>query len=636
MSLQKARSYRRRHVLLALGLAALAGLSSPNELGAVGDGQEMPTVYVLDAGRKTVHAASFASGLSVSSPTLSEEPGYLALAPDGNTLLAFTKAPLSLMTGATDSLTDGRSFLRPKAPNAVSIIDTRTMTVRATIDRVGWNAAPVAAVVGKTLNGGSKTAQSPPTLWGAWDSSGRRFTVVCLGKNDQPAEAVQIDIPSASVVGRLPLADRMNDVSGFLPLTAGETSAVLCKNSVVLIDLHDVSRSRVIPVAGDMLHWVRSPRKDALYVHGSGERGSGLQVISLKSLTVTKTLSVPFVTAIANDDERNHTFVAGGTKATSFLTVFRGEEQLAVPVGDEKGTMLPLAGFPLALKIAPKTRRLYVLCYDSIQVVDLETLSVVGSILSPHRTTGVWDNDMRSPAPPSLLALDSTELRGFLSYLKDDEISFLDLKTLKVVSVIDVVSGLGNFARTLAANAAAGAAAGAKAAQLGVPVRAMPPPDIIELPPARYSSMMVGPDDRFLYVLDANRLRVIDITVSKKRGDVSVPLSYISSFEFRSGARDSFLLVHGIALSDSLLSLNGARSVPKVAVFETRTNKRLKGNEFGSDIAFTPDGRFAIHFDDRTVHCSDVQNWSTVKKIGGFKRITQVIGAGIGESNCWG
>jgi DNA-binding beta-propeller fold protein YncE len=625
----KGRRFRRGSISLVVGLATVTA-SDAGKPRTLDPTQQMPTVYVLDQGRKTVHAASFDTGLLASSPVLPEQPGYAALAPDGHTLLVFTKPPLSLMTGATDQRGDGRFFIRPKATNAVSIIDTRTMTVRATLDGIGWNATPIEAAYGQTLNGGSKQAQAPPTLWGAWDSSGQRFTVVCLGKNDQPAEAVQIEVSSASITGRLRLADGINDVGAYTPLTVGESAAVLLSNSLVLINLHDVSASRVIPVRGSSTRWALSPKEDVLYLHSSG---SGLQVISLKTLAVTKTLPVPVVTGIANDDERNQTVFVGRTKSAPVLMVFRGEEQVELPGSDANRNMLPLADFPLALRVAPKTRRLYVLCYDSVQVIDSETFSVVGSIASPHRTTGLNEQNGRSPAPPSLLALDSTEQRGFLSYFQDDEISVLDLKALKAVGEIDVVSGLGNFARTMALAAAAGAAQGAGAASLGIPLRDMPPVAIPELPPARYSRMLVGPNDRFLYVLDANRLRVIDTATGAKLSDLSVRLPRISSFEFRRGVPDSFLLVHGYTFSDSLLSLTAARSVPKVAVFDTRTNERLKGTDIGSEAVFTPDGRFAIHFDDHTVYCSDAENWNTLKTIAGFKRITQVAVSGSDETH---
>jgi hypothetical protein len=313
----------------------------------------------------------------------------------------------------------------------------------------------------------------------------------------------------------------------------------------------------------------------------------------------------------------------------SIMAIASAAALVALSVNAGKGT---LPDIPISLELAPKTKRLYVLCYDSVQVVDLETLQNAGSIATPHRKTGIWESNSLADAPPSALAFDSIENRGFLSYRGDDELSVLDLKKLKPTAIIDWVSGWKNFGKATLAAAAMGVVnAGVGAGYL--PYNSSYSDISYAYPKSKsYSSMAVDPKDRFLYVLGDSHIDVIDIATNRIITGISFPF-FDMSFQFINGEINPILLVHGLAAetvgaksfftSDPVWG--SSKDVPTVWPIDTGANKKLFDDNWESECFFTSDNRYAIRWDKSNIFCQSALTFSPIKSIGGFKRITQLL-----------
>jgi|GEM_PF-2691560 len=388
--------------LIALSFAlhaALVWAQAPAELKA----------YVMDTDKKTARSVSLPAGTVLESPKMDKTPALMVLSPDGSRLLVFERA-----TGYRhrDERLDGVLMLTVGQPNSLSIFDTRDMKLVARLDKVGWNAVA-----------------HPSTRWpqgeinAAWDGSGKFLTILAWGKKGENPEIVQLDVAKASIAGRLPLPCKTNEVDAMLHIS-GDTAAVLygkrdkegktnATHTLVLVNLTNLADSKEISLPGIPRNLARSPDGDRLFILADDggrikENGQAhLHVVSTANRSLLQTVDGGFVLADALADQTSGLTLRARVEKTGKSILFAFQR-------DQKKAEIEIPDVALESKLASKTKRLYVLCYNSVQVIDLEALKLMGSIATPHRTRGFWESGS-SNRPPSTLAFDSTESVGVSS-----------------------------------------------------------------------------------------------------------------------------------------------------------------------------------------------------------------------------
>jgi hypothetical protein len=104
-------------------------------------------VFVLDSGARIVRSVALPDGPVTDSPRFEEATDLMLASPDGSRLVVFHEPELQGMTWTKDvaieSRADETAIRRPKKAHAVSVVETRGMTVVGRIEDVGWNASPI-------------------------------------------------------------------------------------------------------------------------------------------------------------------------------------------------------------------------------------------------------------------------------------------------------------------------------------------------------------------------------------------------------------------------------------------------------------------------------------------------------------
>ena len=600
--------------LIALSFAlhtAVAWAQPPAELKA----------YVMDTDKKIVGSVSLPAGTVLESPKLDKTPALMVLSPDGSRLLVFERA-----TGyrRRDDRLDGVSTLTVAQPNSLSIFDTRDMKLVARLEKVGWNAVA-----------------HPLTIWpqaeinAAWDGSGKLLTILAWGKKGQKPEIVQLDVPKARVTGRLPLPCKTDEVMPMLQVS-GDTAAVLYENQekkgktathkLVLVNLTNLADSKEI--SGIARELARSPDGDHLFVLADDglkikEPGQAhLHVISAANRSLLQTIDGGFFLADALADQSSGLTLITRMGKTGTSTLFAFQR-------DQKKAEIEIPDVALKSKLASQTKRLYVLCYNSVQVIDLETLKLMASIPTPHRTTGFWESGSYN-RPPSNLAFDSTESVGVLGYSGDDESSVLDLKDFKIKGTIDLIPGAKAFGKTMlvtAANLALDTGAYAAAANLppatgaGIPVgTVVVVPYVPQGPSPQYWSSAVDPSGQYVYILGAGHVYVADLKTYKKLS--SIPLGFSPEYAYflsRPEGQNPLLFVVGTKVS---FTVGGT---PRMSVIDMKTNDNVLDQKWQGHCLYTSDRKYAVNFDSDNVYLLDGSTLSTVKTVGGFKELRQFL-----------
>ena len=246
----------------------------------------------------------------------------------------------------------------------------------------------------------------------------------------------------------------------------------------------------------------------------------------------------------------------------------------------------------------------------------METQKLVGSIQTPHRKRGVWEKGSRY-RPPSSLAFDSGESVGVLEFSGDDEMSVLDLKNFRLKGTIDLVSGTKAFATAMMVAAATGAIAGAGSAVAGVPVT----PVFIPHPPsAKYSPCVVAPSDQFVFIARLARLSIADLKTYKKVEDIS--LGFNAQYAFLSNpvqGHKPLLFVAGSRMGFT------SKVSYRMDVVDMAAKAKLPDQEWRGHCLYTPDGKYAVNFDSKSLYLLDASNLSILKTVGGFKDLLQIM-----------
>ena len=242
-------------------------------------------------------------------------------------------------------------------------------------------------------------------------------------------------------------------------------------------------------------------------------------------------------------------------------------------------------------------------CPDTVEVFDLESLKALDSIATPHKKNAL----------PRELAFDSQEKRGFLSYSGDDRISLLDLLELKMTGSIDMVSSWSTFAAGLASAAIAGAAGGVASGVTGAPV--FVPLTSFPSSPA-VSTMVVDSDDEILHVLGLSEVFFIDLLANKKVGTLTLK---------------SITPVSARFLPNGLLAVNGVGPVgmlavtPKMVLVNSKTRKLAAEQHWFGEGQYSADKLVAVNYDSDNVYCMDAGTMSILKTIKGFKELRQMV-----------
>jgi hypothetical protein len=483
-------------------------------------------------------------------------------------------------------------------------------------------------LVGRLEDVGWNAAAHPYLLWpqpeinAAWDPSGRLLTVLAWGVKDKSPEIVQLDVAKASIAGRRLLACKPGEVNPLLQISRNTAAVLYGKRelnkkanatlNLVLVNLVNLADSKEISLPGIPRDLVGSPDGDHVFVladDGTKIKDPGqahLHVISASRGSLMQSVDGGFVIVDALADNAHGLTLVARVEKTGTSKVFAFEQE-------KNKAEIEIPDVVLQMKLAPKTGRLYVLCYNSVQVIDLETLKLAGSIPTPHRERGVWESGSRD-RPPSSLAFDSTESIGTLGYSGDDESSVLDLKNFKVKGTIDLVSGAKAFAGMMAVAAVTGAAAGAGSVAAGAPVSAYVP----QAPSPQYSSFIVDPSDQFVYILRAARVFVADLKTYKKVSSVTLGFTAHYGFTQPQGQRQLLFVV------GSHIGFTGKGSY-KMDVIDMTSKEKLRDQEWLGHCLYTSDNKYAVNFDAENFYLLDGATLSNVKTVGGFKELRQIL-----------
>jgi hypothetical protein len=569
------------------------------------------TTYIMDSENKMIRSVSLPSGTVEEFPKLARSPSLIVLSPNGSRLLAFEYDGKG---GTADTRLKGDRIYRFGKPNSLSIFDTSQRKLVAQIEDVGWNAVAQPVLV-------SQAAE----ISAAWDSSGQLLTILAWGKKDKNPEIVQVDISRAAVAGRRTLACAIGEIDPLLQIS-GNTAAVLYGkrslegktaggHKLLLVNLKNLADSKEVSLPGIPRELAGSSDGDHVFVlSDDGTKidqpgQSHLHVISVQQGSLLNSIDGGFALVDSlTDSSTGLTWIAriGKTGQSTMFAFQRDKVKAEIEIPD----------VILQLKKAPKTNRLYVLCYDSVQVVDPETQKLVGSIRTPHRKRGVWEKGSRY-RPPSSLAFDSVESIGVLEFSGDDEMSVLDLKNFQVKGTIDLISGTKAFASAMMVAAATGAIAGAGSAVAGVPVA----PVFIPNPPsAKYSPCVVDSSDQFVFVARLARVYIGDLKTFKKVEGIS--LGFNAQYAFLSNpiqGRKPLLFVAG-----SRMGFTSKMSF-RMDVVDMAAKTKLPDQEWRGHCLYSPDGKYAVNFDSENLYLLDASNLSVLKTVGGFKDLLQIM-----------
>jgi hypothetical protein len=566
--------------------------------------------YVLDAENKTVQSISLPSGKVSEFPKFENTPDLLVLSPDGSKLLIFEYRDKERLAEARPK---GLPICRFGKPHSLSIFNTSDMKLVAKLEDVGWNAVA-----------------HPYLLWpqaeisAAWDPSGRLLTILTWGVKDKSPEIVQVDISKGAISGRRTLSCRPGEVNPMLQIS-GETAAVIygkrtldkknpATHKLVLVSLSNLEDSKEISLPGIPRDLARSPEGDVVFVMADDgtklkEPGQAhLNVVSVAQRSLLQSLDGGFELIDAQTDNAGGLTLITRIGKTGKSTLFAFEK-------DKKKAEIEIPDVIMQSDMAPKTKRLYLLCYNSVQVVDLETLKVAGSIPTPHRERGVWESGNRD-RPPSSLAFDSTESTGVLGYSGDDELSVLDLKDLKIKGTIDFVSGMKAFAGRMLVAGVMGAVGGLGSAATGAPVMVYVP----NARSARYVSSLVDPTDQFVYVMLMARVFVADLKTYKKVAGIT--LGFNSHYGYASPQPQGKVPLLFVVGSHIGFTSKGSY---KMDVVNMATKEKLPDQKWLGHCLYSPDGKYAVNFDEENFYLLDGSTLANVKTVGGFKELRQIL-----------
>jgi DNA-binding beta-propeller fold protein YncE len=562
--------------------------------------------YVMDIDKKEVQALSMPSGNVLASAKMDKDPSLMLLSPDKTRLLVFQ---YSKKAHASVRRYSGVPILRFGAPTSLTIFDAG-LKLMAKLEDVGWNA--VAHVLFYWPKG---------EINAAWDSSGKRLTILAWGSKDKSPELVQLDVEKAAIVGRRPIACQAGEVSSLVQVSNDVATIFYAKlekkktaaaHTLAVIDLKNLDGTKEVSLSGTPREITGSP--DGNYVYDLADDGPKItengqahtHILSIAGSASVQNIDGGFFhSETLSDPKSGLTFILRmGKKGTSTIFVFQGQTKKAE---------FEIPDVPLKARLASKTGRVYVLCYDSVQVIDIETLKLIGSIPAKHRTRGVWESGKKN-RPPSDLAFNSNESIGILAFSGDDELTVLDLKELKTKEMIDLESGLSAFGKQMAVAAIMGAVGGVGGSFTGmytvyVPAGSAP----------LTAEFTIDPTDQYLFILRAARVQVVDLNTYKKVSNIS--LSYNSQYLFfpPPQAKNSIFFVTGTHIGMT------SKGSYRMDVVNMATREKVLEQEWRDQCQYTPDGKYAVNYDAENIYLLDGSTFSKIKTVGGYKDIRQII-----------
>jgi hypothetical protein len=625
-----------RSLMVSLFFFFLLGNTSGYAVGSV-----LPRVYVMDTHKNIVQSVSFSDGTIIDSSKLDEPPSRMVLSPDGSRLIVFIR-PSYWGPGLLDKRRSGAALMRPKHPHKVSIFNTDDMKLAGEIDELGWNATYI-----------ERDHWPLAGINGMWDAEGRRFTLLCWGKKGTSPEIAQIDAHTGTLAGRIALDCEINEIKALTPLIEGRMAALLYENSekqkkaknkpthnVVLVNLHNIQESKQIELAGFMDQMLPSQDGNYLYVLAQGNYKqksneyipAALHIISLGSLTLEKTIDggLALSDAITDENRGRTIIVCVGKQGTS--------SGLIAVQGTEVVQELKLSNPPIWSKLSSKIDRLYLVCSNSVDVIDLASFISVGSIATPQPHVSFWDAGGGRKVIPSVLELDRTERLGFMSYDEGDNLTILDLKNLKFQNTLDITPGWIHFARAMGLAVADGFASTMDTYTYNPKPYRYPSRVKYRLPlPVYYSTMFMDPLEKYLYLLGDSGVDIIDIAQWKKIRTLSLWFKPTYG-EFLPSGSGSILAINGMgSISAGVQKLQkfgllgkgmgGTAYTEKIALVNTSTNELLSDQNWQGGFIYSGDGKYTLNFDSNNIYLLDATDLSPVKKIGDFKELRQMIAA---------
>ncbi len=601
-------SVRTRQILCAVIVLAL--VLPMNAQFLLGNPEEF-RAYVLDAEKKSVESIALPGGTISETVVLEKTPTLMALSPDGSRLLVFEYDDKERLAERRQK---GLPIIRFGKPNSLSILDTRDMKRIARLDDIGWNAVA-----------------HPFLLWpqaeinAMWDSSGRFITLLAWGVKDKNPEIVQIDIAKGAISGRQTLPCKPGEVDPILRVSSDRAAVLYGKrtqdkktsagHNLLLFNLANLADSKELSLPGIPRELAASVDGDHVFVladDGNKIKEPGqahLHIVSAAQRGLVQSIDGGFSLVDALTDPATGLTLISRIGKTGKSTLFAFAKK-------ELKAEIEIPDIIMQANLAPKTHRLYLVCYDSVQAIDLDTLKLVGSIPTPHRTRGFWENGSKD-RPPSTLAMDSKESTAALGYANDDESSVLDLENFKVKGMIDIISGLRAFGSIMAVAMVTGGIAGAGSAIAGVPIA---PAFVPQGPTIQYATSIVDRSDQYVYMMMLARVFVVDLKSYKKIASIRLPFnSHYGFMPPTASGQKPVLYVVGSHIGFT------SKASYRMEVVDLATNEKLLDQKWLAHCLYTPDNRYAVNFDADNVYLLDGATLSTVKTISGFKEPRQIL-----------
>ena len=596
--------------IIAVFALALAGVTTSPAADEI-----LPRALVVEKNSPSLSVISFQDATVRKSAEFARNPQEVLVSPDATKILVITD------------------------PENKSPRENRNKDTRYTFHFL--DARSLAVTGSTTIEGDLGTSVTKSYLnrsraEGWWNSAGTRFTVF-VGSGARcrlDSQLVQIDTTTGAIVGRQILAKNAEAQISGLTIVRGKSLALAWQplkfknlkgffpdltqpaRDIILVNLDDLAATKRIAIPGEFANMWLGP--DARHLHiDSFTAGK-----DRKSTHFLSTISCERGAEIWKDQGSAGYAVASSFAPDETLIGIRGpagESAFLILRGDQVIHRMKLPDVPGSIQMSSKTKRAYITCAESLQVVDLVEFKIVGSVPTPHLHPSFWSRtsgDSRALA----LTLSALEDRGYLTYEGDDEVSAVDLRKFTVIKTFRLESSAAKVGKLALAALVQGVMSGLAPGMMMGPA----------LPPTYTPrAAALDNDERLLYLVSPEGVSVVDTDQLKKTKVLTIRdgiKTAMTAFMLTNDLESAHRLVVGGYLIDGM---GGGLDTKRLVVntFDTASGERVTGEtapRYG--FAYVGDGRYSVDYDGKAVRLRISKNLEVLKSVEVANSIGEVVG----------